>query len=116
MTKILSVLSAGLALLLGGIFGTMLSGFGPFAAQLSVASIGGALVAALITAWLGAVLLKTRWLASLLFSAPFVVGLLFAALSQQWGRCLAMLPCVAVSFTVVGLFTADGRKIRDPEA
>jgi hypothetical protein len=110
------MISAGLALFLGGIFGMALSGFGPCAARLSVASIGGALVAAVIISWLGAVLLRARWLAALLFSLPMAVGILFAALAQHWGRCIAMFACIVVPFAVVGLFRADRRKTHDHPA
>ena len=110
------MLSASLALLLGGIFGMTLSGFGPCAARLSVGSIGGALVAAVIISWLGAVLLQARWLAALLFSLPMALGIMFAALSQHWGRCIAMVACIVVPFAVVGLFRVDRRKIHDHPA
>jgi hypothetical protein len=91
-------------------FSMVLSGYGPFAARLSAGSITGAVVAALTVSWLGAVLLQTRWLASLLFSSPLILALLFTSLSQQWGRCIALLACIVVSFAVVGLLGFDRRK------
>ena len=94
----------------------ILSGFGPWGARLSVGSIGGALVVAVIISWLGAVLLQARWLAALLFSLPMALGILFAALSQQWGRCIAMFACLVVPFAAVGLFRFDRRKIHDRAA
>jgi len=111
MIKCLPILSIGLALFLGGLFSMMLGGFGPCAAQLSVRSIGGALVAAFIVSWLGAVFLQSRWLVALLFSSPLFLALPFAALSQQWGRGIALFACMMVPFAVVGLFGFDRRKI-----
>ena len=110
MIKFLPRLSVGLALLGGVLFSMVLSGFGPFAARLSVGSIGGALVTAVVVSWLGAVFLQTRWLASLLFSSPLILGLLYAAQSQQWSRCLALFACLVVPFVVVGLCGSDRRK------
>jgi len=83
MTRILPNVSVGLALLLGSLFGTMLSGIGPCAARLSAASIGGALAAGIIVSWLGAVFLQTRWLAALLYSLPMALVVMFPALSHQ---------------------------------
>ena len=110
MTKILAILTAGLALFLGGVFGMMLSGFGIFAARLSVGSVGGALAAAIVISWLGAVVLQTRWLAAILFSFPMSLGILFAASSREWSRCVAVLACIVVPFAMVGLFRFDDRK------
>jgi hypothetical protein len=99
-----------LALFLGSLFGMMLSGIGPFAARLSVGSIGGALAAGVIVSWLGAVFLQTRWLAALLFSVPMAMVILFPAMSYQWWRCFALFACIVVPFAVVGLFRFDHRK------
>jgi hypothetical protein len=110
MTKFFALLTGGLALFLGGVFGMMLSGFGIYAARLSVGSVGGAFVAAIIISWLGAVVLQTRWLAAILFSLPMALGILFAASSHQWWRCLAAFACIAVPFAMVGLFRFDDRK------
>ena len=96
---------------MGSMFGTMLSGIGPCAARLSVASIGGALAAGIIVSWLGAVFLQTRWLAALLFSLPMALVVLFPALSHQWWRCLALFACIVVPFAVVGLFGFGHRKV-----
>jgi hypothetical protein len=112
MTHILAIFTAGLALFLGGVFGMMLSGFGIYAARLSVGSVGGAFVAAILISWLGAVVLPTRWLGAILFSAPMALGILFAASSHQWWRCLAVFACIAVPFALAGLFRFDDRKHR----
>ena len=111
MIKHIPTYSVVLALLVGSIFSVMLSGFGPLAAELSAGSIGGALVAALIVSWLGAVFLQARWLAPVLFSSPFAVGLLFAVLSRHWGRCIALFACIVVPFVVVGFLGIDRRRI-----
>jgi uncharacterized membrane protein len=111
MTRILPKVSAGLALLLGSLFGMMLAGVGPCAARLSVGSIGGALAAGIIVSWLGAVFLQTRWLAALLFSLPMALVVLVPAISYQWWRCFALLACIVVPFAVVGLFRFDHRKV-----
>jgi amino acid permease len=110
MIKFVPMLSVGLAVFLGCLFSMMLGGFGPCAASLSAKSIGGALVAAFIVSWLGAVFLQTRWLAALLFSSPLFLALPFAAQSQQWGRCIALFACMVVPFAVVALFGFDRRK------
>ena len=110
MAKFSAIFVGGLALVLGGIFGTMLGGYGLCAARLSVASVGGALVAAVAISWVGAVALRTRWLTATLFSLPMVLVFLFAAAAQRWGRCAAILPCIAVSFAVVAMFRFDHRK------
>jgi len=109
-TQIFAILVASLALFLGGAFGMMLSGFGIFAARLSVGSVGGALVAAIIISWLGAVVLQTRWLAAILFSSPMALGILFAARSHQGWRCLAVFAGFVVPFAMAGLFRFDDRK------
>ena len=116
MTKFFAVLVGGLALLFGGIFGMMLSGYGFCAADLSVATVGGALAAAGILSWLGAVALRTRWLTATLFSLPMVLGFLFAAAAQRWGRCAAIFPCIVASFGVVAMFRFDHRKHDDHAA
>ena len=110
MTKFPAILVGGLALVFGGIFGMMLSGYGICAARLSVSSVGGALVAAVVLSWLGAVALRTRWLAAILFSLPMVLGFLLAAAAQRWGRCGAIFPCIVASFAVVAMFRVDHRK------
>jgi hypothetical protein len=110
MSKIFAILVASLALFLGGVFGMMLSGFGIFAARLSVGSVGGALVAAIVISWLGAVVLQIRWLAAILFSSPMALGILFTAGSHQGWRCLALFACIVVPFAMVGLFRFDDRK------
>jgi hypothetical protein len=106
----LSIPTAGLALFLGGLFAMMLSGFGPLAARLSVGSVGGALLAAVVVSWLGGALLQRRWLAAILFAVPMAVGLSLAAISQQWWRCLVLSACIAVPFVVVGQLRFDRRK------
>jgi hypothetical protein len=110
MTKVLPMMSVGLALFLGALFSLMLGGFGPGAARLSVGTVSGALVGAFVVSWVGAVFLETRWLASLLFSVPLLLAMSVPALSHQWGRCLAMFACVVVSFLVVALFGRDRRR------
>ena len=111
MIRFLPNVAAGLALVLGGIFGMMLGDVGPCAARLSVGSIGGALAAGIIVSWLGAVFLQTRWLAALLFSLPMALVVLVPAISYQWWRCFALLACIVVPFAVVGLFRFDHRKV-----
>ena len=110
MTKFCAILVGGFALLFGGIFSMMLGDYGMCAARLSVASVGGAFVAAVIISWLGAVALRTRWLTAVLFSLPMVLGFLVAAAAQRWWRCAAIFPCIAVSFVVVAMFRFDHRK------
>ena len=116
MIRIFAILSAGLAVVLGGLFAMVLGGFGPCAAGLSVGSIGGALVAGVIVSWLGAVLLQTRWLAALLFALPMTLGFLAAALSHQGWRCVAVLGSILLPFAAVGMFRVDHRKYRDRTA
>jgi hypothetical protein len=110
MTNIFAIFAGVLALFLGGVFGVMLSGFGIHAARLSVGSVGGALVAAIIISWLGAVVLHTRWLAAILFSLPMALGILFAARSHQWWSCVAVFACIVVPFALAGLFRFDDRR------
>jgi hypothetical protein len=110
MTKIFAILAAGLALFLGSLFGMMLGGFGICAARLSVVSVGGTLLAALIISWLGAVTLRRRWLAAILFSIPMALGFLFAAMSHDWGRCGVVFACIVVSFAVVLLFSIQPQR------
>lgn len=110
MNKFVAIFVGGLALLLGGIFGMMLGGYGICAARLSVTSVGEALAAAVILSWLGAVALRTRWLAAILFSLPMALGFLFAAAAHRWGRCAAIFPCIVASFGVVAMFRVDRRK------
>jgi hypothetical protein len=110
MTKFFAILVGGLALVLGCIFGMMLSGYGICAARLSAASVGGALAVAVILSWLGAVALRTRWLTAVLFSLPMVLSFLFAAAAQRWGRCVAIFPCIVASFAVVAMLRVDHRK------
>jgi len=105
----LAILAAALAVFLGGLFAMMLSGFGPVAAALSVGSVGGGLLAAVIISWLGGVLLHKRWLAAFLFSVPMAFGIAFAAMTHQWWRCLALAACIVAPFVVVGQLSFDRR-------
>lgn len=112
ITHLFPILAVVLALFLGGLFAVLLSGFGGYASRLSVLSVAGGFLAAIIISWLGAVLLQTRWLAAVLFSVPMAVGISFAAMSHQWWRCVIVFACAVVPFALVGLFQFDHRKLR----
>ena len=97
-------------LLLGGIFGALLSGFGLSTSNLSFLTVTGALIAAVLSSWIGAVVLRTAPLAALLFSAPMTVGLVFAAISKQWWGCAVLLGCMLIPFAALALYRFDQRK------
>ena len=111
-TNLFPILAVVLALFCGALFAVLLSGFGGYASRLSVLSMGGGFLAAIIISWLGAVLLQTRWLAAILFSLPLAVGISFAAMSHQWWRCVIVFACAVVPFALVGLFRFDHRNLR----
>jgi hypothetical protein len=113
MSKLIPVVSGCLALVAGIVVSMMLGGIGPWSAELSVWSIGGAIAAAIVVSWIGAVFIQTRWLPPLLFSSALALGLLAAGLARHWGRCIALLACIVVSFLVVAFLGFDRRKIED---
>ena len=112
LTNLFPILVVVLALFSGGLFAVLLTGFGGFVDNLSVLSVAGGFLAAIIISWLGAVLLQTRWLAAILFSVPMAVGISFAAMSHQWWRCVILFACAVVPFVVIGLLQFDRRKWR----
>jgi hypothetical protein len=103
-------LGGAFILLLGGIFAALLSGFGVWTSHLSFITVTGALIAAALSSWIGAVVLRTAPLAALLFSAPMAVGLVFAALSKQWWGCAVLLSCMSIPFAALALYRFDQRK------
>jgi hypothetical protein len=113
MIKHIPIVSVCLALLAGIFVSMMLGGIGPWAAELSVRSIGGAIAAAIVVSWIGAVFIQTRWLPPMLFSLALALGLFAACLSRHWGRCIALIACIVVSFLVVAFFGFDRRKIEN---
>ena len=108
--NLLPVLAVVLTLFLGGVFAVLLSGLGGYGDRLSVLTIGGGFIAAIVTSWLGAALLERRWVAAILFSLPLAVALTITAGAQQWWRCVTVLGCMAVSFAVVRQFQFDRRR------
>jgi len=103
-------LGGAFILLLGGIFAALLSGFGVSTSHLSFITVTGALIAAVLSSWIGAVVLRTAPLAALLFSAPMAVGLVFAAISRQWWGCAVLLSCMLIPFAALALYRFDQRK------
>src|SRR5688500_1186487 len=82
--RIVGKFAGAVIFLLGGIFAAPLSGFGMSTAHLSLITVTGALLAAILSSWIGAMVHRTASLAALLFSAPMAVGLVFAVISRQW--------------------------------
>ena len=111
-SKVLGISAAVLALVLGGLFGMALSGFGFRTAHVSVLSVGGALVAAVVISWVSAVALQTPWLAAALFSVPMAVGVVFAAMSHHWWACAVLLVSILIPFVALALYQFDQRPHR----
>ena len=103
-------LGGAFILLLGGFFAALLTGFGVSASHLSFITVTGALIAAVLSSWIGAVVLRTAPLAALLFSAPMAVGLVFAAISKQWWGCAVLSSCMLIPFAALALYRFDQRK------
>jgi hypothetical protein len=97
-------------LLLGGIFAALVSGFGMSTPHLSLITVTGALLAAILSSWIGAVVLRTASRAALLFSAPMAAGLVFAVISRQWWACATLLVCMFIPFAALTLYRFDQRK------
>jgi hypothetical protein len=97
-------------LLLGGIFAALLSGFGMLTPHLSLLTVTGALLAAILSSWIGAVVLRTASLAALLFAGPMMVGLVFAVISRQWWGGAVLLACMFIPFAALALYRFDQRK------
>jgi hypothetical protein len=97
-------------LLLSGTFAALVSGFGMTTPHLSWISVIGALGAAILSSWIGAVVLRTASLAALLFSAPMTVGLVFAVISRQWWACAVLSACIVIPFAALTLYQFDQRK------
>jgi hypothetical protein len=103
-------LAGGFIVLVGAIVGVLLSGFGIWTPHLSFITVGGALVAALIISWVGAVALQRAPLAALLFSIPIALAIGFAAIARQWSACIALLACMIIPFAALALYQFDQRK------
>jgi hypothetical protein len=108
--RIVGKLTGGFILLLGFIFGALLSGFGVWTPHVSFITISGVLIAAVVISWVGAVLLQTPPLAALLFAFPMVVGAAFAAFASQWWACAALLASMIIPFAALALYQFDQRK------
>jgi hypothetical protein len=108
--RIVGKLTGGFILLLGVVFGALLSGFGVWAPHVSVMTVGGALTAAVAISWFGAVVLQTPPLAALLFALPMVVGAIFAVFARQWWGCAALLGSLTIPFAALALYQFDQRK------
>jgi len=96
--RIVGKFTGGFILLLGVVFGVLLSGFGVWTPHVSFITISGALIGAVVISWVGAVLLQTPPLAALLFSFPMVVGAVFAAFARQWWACAVLLVSMTIPF------------------
>jgi uncharacterized membrane protein YoaK (UPF0700 family) len=108
--RIVGKLTGGFILLLGFVFGALLSGFGVWMPHVSFITISGALIGAVAISWFGAVLLRTPALAALLFSFPMVVGAVFAAFARQWWACAVLLASMAIPFAALTLYQFDQRR------
>ena len=108
--RIVGKLTGGFILLLGFIFGALLSGFGVWTPHVSFITISGVLIAAVVISWVGAVLLQTPALAALLFSFPMVVGAIFAAFAHHWWASAVLLASMIIPFAALTLYQFDQRK------
>jgi uncharacterized membrane protein YoaK (UPF0700 family) len=108
--RIVGKITGACILLLGIIFGALLSGFGVWTPHVSFITISGTLIGAAAISWFGAVLLQTPALAALLFSFPMVVGAVFAAFARQWWACAALLASMVIPFAALTLYRFDQRK------
>jgi hypothetical protein len=115
-SKVLGISVAVLALVLGGLFGMALSGFGFGTAHVSVLSVGGALVASIAISWVSAVVLQTRWLAAALFALPMAIGILFAAMSHHWWACAVLLVSILIPFAALAIYQFDQQNRQRPAA
>jgi hypothetical protein len=108
--RIMGKVVGAFILLLGGIFGTLLSGFGIWTPRVSLFTVAGGLIAAVAISWLGAVLLQTAPLAAFLFAIPMLAGIVFATWAHQWGACITLLACTIIPFAALALYQFDQRK------
>jgi len=109
-TQIMGKVAGAFILLLGGVFGALLSGFGIWAPCVSWFTVAGALIAAVAISWLGAVLLQTAPMAALLFAMPMLAGMVFATWAHQWWASVILLTCTIIPFGALALYQFDQRK------
>jgi hypothetical protein len=108
--RIMGKVTGVFIMLLGAIFGALLSGFGLWTPRVSWFTVPGALIAAIAVSWLGAVLLQTAPMAALLFAIPMLAGMVFATWAHQWWSSAILLACTIIPFAALALYQFDQRK------